>query len=160
MKDVNLNILKSFSPIPSYNDEEECCQSAVESAVAICINFIDDKTLILLGLSTASDDRGGMFCFPGGRVENSESSHEAAVRELYEEAGIISMPLTYVKLLHPIKPNVSFHLVKYESGDIQYNDEFSDMCWFDVDDLPSNIMEINKVILSIIKQSDFFKSNQ
>jgi len=42
----------------------------------------------LLGLSTADDDRGQTWCFPGGGIKSNETPKQTAEREAREETGI------------------------------------------------------------------------
>lgn len=42
----------------------------------------------LLGLSTADDDRGRTWVFPGGGIKSDETPEKAAVRETREETGV------------------------------------------------------------------------
>ncbi len=63
----------------------------------------DTRGRILLARRTAGRDLAGAWEFPGGKVEQGESPHEALARELFEELGIrigdveplISVPQRY-----------------------------------------------------------------
>lgn len=39
---------------------------------------------------------GGLFCFPGGGIEQGESSEQAVVREMQEELGVLITPIREV----------------------------------------------------------------
>lgn len=60
--------------------------------------IVDDDGRILLTKRAEDTHMGGLWEFPGGKVENGESYSEALVRELHEELGIsveTGRPLTF-----------------------------------------------------------------
>jgi len=102
----------------------------LHSAVAIVLN---DKNQILLGRSTDQDDRNGTLCFLGGGIDNDEGCGYAAIREAWEEAGID----VEAELINPnCQGGVAFVICKYVDGEINHNNEFSEMNWYDLDFLP------------------------
>ena len=52
----------------------------------IDIKYVDNVPFVLLGLKPS-----GVWEFPGGKVENDESHHEAMEREWIEELGVMVM---------------------------------------------------------------------
>jgi 8-oxo-dGTP diphosphatase len=52
----------------------------------IDIKYVDNVPFVLLGLKPS-----GKWEFPGGKVENNESHHEAMEREWIEELGVMVM---------------------------------------------------------------------
>ena len=101
------------------------------SAVAI----ITCRGKILLGMSTASDDRKGLWCFPGGGVKNLESPDRAVTREAKEEMGITCRVVAGPIMLAN-KPNVSFYHCKASTFDgLKHNKEFTAAGWFTVREL-------------------------
>jgi len=52
----------------------------------IDIKYVDNIPFVLLGLKPS-----GVWEFPGGKVENDESHHEAMEREWIEELGVMVM---------------------------------------------------------------------
>ena len=52
----------------------------------IDIKYVDNIPFVLLGLKPS-----GVWEFPGGKVENGESHHEAMEREWIEELGVMVM---------------------------------------------------------------------
>lgn len=80
-----------------------------KSAVGIVLY----RNKILLGLSTAKDDRWNRWCFPGGHIEKGETPEEAAVREVYEETGVKCKAIKK-HFIHD-NPKVAFVLCKATS---------------------------------------------
>ena len=141
-----LNILKGFKEVDSITKGQEIeLQSAV--AVVLC----DNK--ILLGLADADDERDGKWCFPGGGIDDGEDCLSAAVRECYEEMGIIVKPKITMSLIHSTKPMVGFCLLEcdLENNQVTMNDEFTDYGWYEIDDLPEDTLAINVEILNLLK---------
>ncbi|MBQ1523888.1 MAG: (deoxy)nucleoside triphosphate pyrophosphohydrolase [Firmicutes bacterium] len=55
--------------------------------------------------------RGGLFEFPGGKVEEGETRSQALIRECREELAVTVRPLgVYMELDH-VYPDISIHLV-------------------------------------------------
>ena len=103
-------------------------ESNRKSAVAIVT--CDGK--VLLGQSTAKDDRKDLWCFPGGGVKRFETSKRAATREAKEEMGITSRVKAGPKTASG-KPNVDFYHCKASSQTIaKPNKEFNICGWFTV----------------------------
>ncbi len=57
----------------------------VHVAVAVIIN---SQQQVLLGLRQAHQHQGGLWEFPGGKVETNETAYDALVREVEEEVGL------------------------------------------------------------------------
>jgi len=77
------------------------------SAVAL----VDTDGLVLLSQRPKEKEMGGLWEFPGGKVEKGETPEEALIRELKEELGILIWnsclaPLTFAS--HGYK---NFHLL-------------------------------------------------
>lgn len=121
----------------------------VKSACAVVYDV--NKQNILLGRSNALDDRNGKWCFVGGGIETGENVKQAAQRECFEESGITCNP-TNVIVIDPEKPTVAFVLCHYVSGQAENTVDrpkaFDYFDWFRLNELPENIMEINKRVLA------------
>lgn len=68
--------------------------------------LIDDRGHVLLTRRPANKHLGGMWEFPGGRIEDGEDPRAALVRELHEELGIeveVFEPLIHVRHAYPEK---------------------------------------------------------
>ena len=78
-----------------------------DAAVLVPLAFHEDQwhVLFIRRASNEQDRHSGQVAFPGGRLEESDASHEeAALRETHEEIGI---PADKVKLLGKITPYVT-----------------------------------------------------
>ena len=65
----------------------------IRVAVAVIIN---DKEEVLISRRSAEQDQGNKWEFPGGKVEEGESSKEALHREIREELGIEVLTSTHL----------------------------------------------------------------
>lgn len=78
----------------------------------------DNKVLMV---KRAKKEENLSWVFPGGKIEDNETSEEACVREVYEETGI---NVSIIKLLgERVHPNtgikIYYYLCQYESGKIE-----------------------------------------
>lgn len=84
--------------------------------VSIGIVIKDNKVLMV---KRAKQEGNLLWVFPGGKVENGETSEQACIREVYEETGInISILNLIGERVHPntgIK--IAYYLCKYENGE-------------------------------------------
>src|SRR5690606_24226333 len=68
--------------------------------------LMDDRGRILLARRLENADQGGMWEFPGGKVEIGEMPEEALIREVKEELGVTVRrediaPLTFTSYRYP-----------------------------------------------------------
>ncbi len=96
------------------------------------------------------------FEFPGGKVEEGESSKEAIIRELREELSIAVQECTYLfeTVSHYKEFSVTlkvFHITQYE-GDISPESEYDEWTFFPISHihslnlLPGNQEMVDKLI--------------
>lgn len=82
----------------------------------------DDKILMV---KRAKKEEDLLWVFPGGKIEDNETSEEACIREVNEETGLNVSVLGLIgERVHPntgIK--IFYYLCKYESGEIEILDE-------------------------------------
>jgi 8-oxo-dGTP pyrophosphatase MutT (NUDIX family) len=109
-----------------------------KAAVAIVLKWDrDGAAKVLLGASTATDDRSGRYCFPGGGIDDEDGGDplKAAIREAYEEAAVKVDAKQVID--YPPKKGVAFVVCPYQSGDPEPNSEFKTMQWFPCESLES-----------------------
>ena len=77
--------------------------------------------------------------FPSGGIEENESDDSAAVRETFEETGIICKPVVkFGERIHPDFPvQMYYWLTEYVTGTayIKDNDELDDVKWCTADEV-------------------------
>ena len=100
--------------------------------------LVNNDNQILLSQRTADKSFPGQWEFPGGKIESSETAHEALIRELKEELGIdIDNSYLFKTIEHyydSFKANIEFFLVDSWSGELS-GEEGQLVRWFSVRDL-------------------------
>ena len=86
---------------------------------------IVDKDNKVLMIKRAKKEGELLWAFPGGKIENGETSEQACIREVFEETGLnVSIIELIGERIHPntgIK--IAYYLCKYESGEIRILDK-------------------------------------
>ena len=101
------------------------------------VNVVENgnSEILLLRRSTESKYGPGLWGFPAGHIEDSETPEECAERELFEEIGT-DISVEPVKQLDPVRDEISgrsfefylFHL-RWLCGEITLNHEHTDYAW-------------------------------
>jgi mutator protein MutT len=104
--------------------------------VASGIIIKDNK--ILIGLRSKKDQGGGLWEFPGGKIELEESELSAVIRELKEELGInVSVQQKVMQYIHRFKNtlyDISFFEINSFEGEVKMN-VHDDIRWVDLGSL-------------------------
>lgn len=111
--------------------------SRLEGEVAIGLIRNDGRYLVLQRSESSSSS--GKWCFPGGKIEQNETSEEAVLREISEETGletdIVRRSDTFeteaelgIWKIHPF-------LLKTYSRNVELNYEHSDFRWIEIKEL-------------------------
>ena len=106
--------------------------------IPVSSGLIIQNNKVLIGLRSESDNGGGLWEFPGGKIEIDESSEEAVIRELNEELDIdVRKPKKIMQYLHRFKNliyDISFFEVISFKGSIKkiVHDELE---WVDLDSI-------------------------
>lgn len=123
--------------------------------VIICAAIQNSQGQILLTRRKPELKLGGMWEFPGGKLEHGEELEEALHREIREE---LSIEIEEIELLH-VKPHVYthgavlilFYLAKAKSEDIQLIDH-DRMEWVSVQNLDQfELLPANQKVIEILK---------
>jgi len=100
----------------------------------------------------------GMWCVPGGSIEFGETLEEALQREIKEETSLtIFNPELFdiysnVHITYPNGDEVYYtdvlYVVRDYEGELSPDGESTDLRWFSVENLPENIVPIQRYYLS------------
>lgn len=128
----------------------------------------DGKILLLKRANTGYMD--GMYSFIAGHVESGESFTQCVIREAHEEAGITiaAEDLDVIHVMHRdskqeavnLRVDVFFSARKWE-GEIKNMepDKCTDLSWFDLNDLPENIIPYIRKVIDRIQASIFYSED-
>ena len=123
------------------------------------VSIKDNKILLLRRFNTGFMD--GFYSFPAGHVEENETLTQAIVREAKEEIGvdIKREDLRLVHVMHRKEPNEErinffFQAEKYQGEPkIMEPHKCDDLSWFDLDNLPENVIPyIKEAIKNILER--------
>ena len=119
-----------------------------KSAVAIVTH--NDK--LLLGRSTADDDRNELLCFPAGGIKEGETPEQAAVRECDEETGYKVEAVSSAFGISE-RPDTAYVHCRLLGGKAKPNHEFSGLGWISPDKLRlrDDIYPVNLKVLDEIE---------
>ncbi len=141
-----------FKNIENKKYETTCGKTLWHSRnVAVCSCVIrtnpkDDTKIQVLAIKRGSAvSHTGKYCFPCGYLDWAESVEDAAVREIYEESGLIvdKKDLDFYDIdSNPEKflQNVTIHFVHYYVGNLEPSlenaseNEAESVGWFDFDE--------------------------
>ena len=123
----------------------------------------DDKVLLLRRFNTGYED--GKYSVIAGHLDGDEEVKAAAIREAQEEVGIEISPLDLqvVGVMHrkSTDERVDFFLATTSwSGEItnQEADKCDQLAWFDLDELPENVIPYVKRALDNYRRGIWFDS--
>ena len=125
----------------------------------------DNKVLLLRRFNT--DYENGNYSMIAGHVERNETFTHCIIREAREEAGIIIKPEN-LQVVHAMNRNsrlaenneridIFFEADKWE-GEIENKEpgKCDDLSWFDLDNMPKNIIPDVKYAIECIKNKIFY----
>jgi 8-oxo-dGTP pyrophosphatase MutT (NUDIX family) len=98
--------------------------------IAACYIELGDRFLLL----QRAGKEAGTWAVPAGKLEKDETPHSAAIRELFEETGIVISEALYLDRLFFCRPNLNYvyHLFKIELSEIpevRLSDEHLQFTW-------------------------------
>ncbi len=127
----------------------------------------DGQILLLRRFNTGYHD--GDYSLIAGHLDGNETFREAMAREAFEEVGIKVNPtdLRVVHVMHRFEPDNPpeikeridiFTMTDAWEGEISNMEpqKCDDLSWFDIDNLPENIIPYVKVVLQKIEANVFY----
>jgi 8-oxo-dGTP diphosphatase len=130
---------------------------AAKNSIAVAVGVVvNDQRQALIALRSKAQHQGGLWEFPGGKIEAGESDRQGLARELAEEVGIdviTTEALTTIKHDYGDKiVDLRFILVTEFSGQAQ-GKEGQQIKWVSINDLPQySFPEANKVIIHLLSK--------
>jgi len=124
-------------------------------AVGVILN---SQQQVLIAKRPRHLHQGGLWEFPGGKVENQETVHQALTRELQEELAIqvsISRPLITIPYAYSDKRvYLDVHIIDNFSG-VALGQEGQEIRWVNITELAQyDFPEANRAILTAIQLPD------
>ncbi|MBU0613934.1 NUDIX domain-containing protein [Patescibacteria group bacterium] len=124
----------------------------------------NENNEILILISSNPDKYGRAWDFPGGRMEDTESSFEALTREVKEEIGIkIHSATPFFSMMTSgfgsgKNDNVFkiFYISKYSGDEIELSWEHSDYLWMKVEDA---LKKLEGYTLDVVKAYSDYQKN-
>ncbi len=117
----------------------------------------DNKILLQRRFNTGYED--GKYSLVAGHVDKGETFTEAIIREVKEEAGII-LQAEDLSVVHVMNRNIQdneridiFFIAEKWTGNIENKEpnKCDDLSWFDLDDMPDNVIPYIKEAINCIK---------
>lgn len=107
---------------------------------------------ILLVRRARGETREGKWCIPCGHVEYNENIRHALVRELREETGFLTVPVslfTVYSNFHEPEAHTTgtWFLVRPIGGFCESGDDASEAAFFPLDNLPELAFETDRMVL-------------
>jgi len=122
-------------------------QRPVLGAIAVVYHL---GQVILIQRKT--EPNAGWWGFPGGHVELGETAMQAAIRELFEETGVVARPLEYLTNIDVLLRDsvgavqkqylLTAVLCAYESGTPVPDDDALQASWIPVDEIEERGLEL------------------
>lgn len=126
----------------------------------------DQKILLIKRQNTGCDD--GLYGCPGGGVDGNEPVTQALIREAQEELGI-TLKKEHLRVVHVLHKRhtlgtetVGFFIRATEWDAEPQNmepDKHEHICWFELDNLPSNIIPSLKHVLEMVEKDIFYSEH-
>lgn len=121
----------------------------------ITVAVLYNNKLLLLKRGASAPWMPNKYCLPGGGIDNNESIIDAAIRELYEETGIIteSKNLTSIKINDYISGKIAFIYQPSTFPNVVLNYEHSGYAWNSVSEVYSRndtVPSVKKVVDTLV----------
>jgi 8-oxo-dGTP diphosphatase len=119
-------------------------QQKIIVAVDTVIFTVHDDELCVLLIQMKKTPYTGLWAFPGGRVENTETTEQTAIRILKEQTGVSNVYLEQLKTFDSIERDqlervisvASFALISSSDIHLTTTDKYADVKWWPIKKLP------------------------
>ena len=123
--------------------------------VAVAV-IMDDQQRILITRRPLHTSHGGMWEFPGGKLEEDETPTDALAREIKEEVGLIVQDCEFLGEINHVYSHRSVALLVYcvraFQGEAQAMETQMDLRWVPLDRLQDfEFPEANQQIIELIR---------
>ena len=117
----------------------------------------NNKILLQRRFNTGYED--GKYSVVAGHVDKGETFTKAIIREVKEEAGI-TLQAEDLSVVHVMNRNIQdderidvFFIAEKWTGDVENKElnKCDDLSWFDLDDMPDNVIPYIKEAITCIK---------
>ena len=160
IRDLQNNVTTTFSIILEYKKiipisiKKSLSEAKEKTEFKSVVGIIFMGDYVVLGKALTQDDRNGKLVFPGGGIEEGETLEEACKREVFEESGLFVKVRKSKPIVLKDLPTVAFLLCDYSYGSLFFNEEYSEIGWYPLSDLPMNkIYKNNLEILENLKKN-------
>jgi 8-oxo-dGTP diphosphatase len=163
-------VLRQFIMLSNGQDDKEMIQERFKLMPAVCVLLQKgDNILLLKRQNTGYKD--GKYGFPGGSVDGDETILQAAIREAYEEVGVVikEKDLDVIHVVHERysdDPKVRYQgeaivfLVRAYQwiGDPQIMEpnKCSEIKWCELENLPEETMDAAHHFFYQVKENKFY----
>jgi 8-oxo-dGTP diphosphatase len=118
-------------------------QQKIAVAVDTVIFTIKDDALCVLLIQMKKKPYEGLWAFPGGRVENTETTEQTAIRILKTQTGVSHVYLEQLKTFDAMERDqlervisVAFFALIGDDVELKTTDKYADVKWWPVKKLP------------------------
>ena len=144
----------SYEVRPVEQTKQKLTEAKEKTEFKSVVGIIFMGDYVVLGKALTQDDRNGKLVFPGGGIEEGETLEEACKREVFEESGLFVKVRKSKPIVLKDLPTVAFLLCDYSYGSLFFNEEYSEIGWYPLSDLPMNkIYKNNLEILENLKKN-------
>ncbi|MBA3536405.1 MAG: 8-oxo-dGTP diphosphatase MutT [Tatlockia sp.] len=124
--------------------------------VAVAVIF-DEQQRVLITKRPANAAHGGLWEFPGGKLEEGEPGSAALIREIKEEVGVDVLEYSFLgSVVHDYESKIVellVYSVEKFKGKACCRESQSDLRWVNLNELALfNFPEANEQIIQLIKE--------
>lgn len=130
---------------------------------AVRTYLVKDNQVVVIKYKVGDQRKNGYYDIPGGKIEEGETSEEAAIREFQEETGIEIINPKYIGNLICEYPEKIFDLdvyIAYEYSGEPIPTEENDSFWIDIDKIVKEEKIFSDIYLLDYKNKHLFSLNK